>query len=85
MMMMVVMKMTAVVLYVVRDARLCLTDSLQVAKWCMCVWREGTGSVTTGPGSVSERLSVQVQASSEKFLSGMIGKPKCKHIHTEKE
>lgn len=45
MMMMVMMKTTAVALSVVRDAWLFLTDSLQVAVSPMRVWKEGKGKV----------------------------------------
>lgn len=82
MMMMVMMKPTAIALYMVRDVWLFLTGSLQVAASHVCVWREGRGKVPTGLRSVPE-LSVQVQASSEKFLLEAIDRPKCKNIHIE--
>lgn len=54
MMMMVMMKMIAIALYMVRDAWLFLTDSLQVAASHVCVWREGRGKAPTGLGSMPE-------------------------------
>lgn len=82
---MVMMKMTAVALCMVRDARLFLTASLHVAAARYVCLEGGERGSHRRFRICARTLSVHVLASREKFLLRMIDKPERKHIHIAKE